>query len=130
MNYLNYYTDVLKKYAVFSGRANRAEYWYFVLINFLIGLVISFVEGLINTGDILGMIYSLAVLLPSLGVAIRRLHDVGKSGWWLLIALIPIAGIIWLIVLLATDSTAGDNKYGPNVKGSAPTPTPPAPVAK
>lgn len=115
---MNYYLSVLKKYAVFSGRSQRAEYWYFVLFN----LIISIVLGIISTvvGDdsgILGMLYSLALLIPGIAVGVRRLHDIGKSGWMLLIGLIPLIGGIWLIVLLATDSKPGNNKYGPNPKG-------------
>lgn len=125
---MNYYTDVLKKYAVFTGRATRKEYWMFFLIN----LVISIVLGLIER-NVLGMqsapissLYSLAVLLPSIGVGIRRLHDTNRSGWWLLIALVPLVGAIVLIVFLATDSLPGENQYGPNPKGMASTPMAPA----
>jgi len=114
---MNYYLAVLKKYAVFNGRAQRAEYWYFVLFNFIIGFVLSLLGGLLGHGlNYLGNIYSLAVLVPGSAVAIRRLHDIGKSGWWLLLGLIPIIGWIWLIVLAATDSEANDNQYGPNPK--------------
>ncbi|MFA6322030.1 MAG: DUF805 domain-containing protein [Candidatus Buchananbacteria bacterium] len=118
---MNYYTSVLKKYATFTGRAQRAEYWYFVLFN----IIISLAAGIISTviGDdynTIGFLYSLAVLIPSLAVAVRRLHDVGKSGWMLLICLIPIVGAIWLLVLMIIDSNPGENKYGPNPKGIAP----------
>lgn len=115
---MNYYLAVLKKYAVFSGRSRRAEYWYFCLFHFLIYIAISFVN--ISLGikiNFLGLVYSLAGFLPAIGVLIRRLHDVGKSGWMYFIVLIPFVGPIWLIVLLATDSDRGDNKYGPNPKG-------------
>ena len=119
---MNYYIAVLKKYAVFSGRATRAEYWYFVLFN-IIAIVVLSVADIILTGvtekniGFLNIIYSLAVLIPSLAVAIRRLHDIGKSGWWLLVSLIPLIGSIWLLILMVTDSAAGDNQYGPNPKG-------------
>lgn len=123
---MNWYLDVIKKYAVFSGRARRKEYWMFVLINFVIIMVL---EGLFifptlmsgsgefpTFGYILVMLYALAIFLPALGVMVRRLHDVGKSGWWYFIALIPFIGGIWLLVLLIGDSQPGTNKYGPNPK--------------
>jgi len=114
---MNYYLKVLKKYAVFSGRAQRAEYWYFFLFNLITGIVLGIVSGLISdTKSIIGLIYALAVLIPGLAVSIRRLHDVGKSGWMILINLIPLVGTIWYIVLMATDSNPGDNEYGPNPK--------------
>lgn len=119
---MNYYKAVLNKYAEFNGRAQRAEYWYFVLFNFLIGVGLSLVGSIIfsrNFGQALNTLYSLAVLVPSLAVGVRRLHDIGKSGWWLFLVLLPIVGPIWLLVLMATDSNPGDNQYGPNPKGVA-----------
>ena len=119
---MNYYLDVLKKYAVFTGRARRSEYWFFVLFNMIISFVLGFVDGMFGTKDpvtslgLLGGLYSLAVLIPGLAVAVRRLLDVGKSGWMILVALIPLVGWIWLIVLFATDSVQGDNEYGSNPK--------------
>lgn len=123
---MNWYLDVLRKYAVFEGRSRRAEYWYFFLYNVLFGIAAAIVDilaGTYNKGlgiGLVGVIYALAVLLPSLAVAIRRLHDTNRSGWWLLIAFIPLAGAIALIVFYAQDSDPGDNTYGPNPK-SAPT---------
>lgn len=115
---MNYYLSVLKKYAVFSGRSQRAEYWYFVLFVLIIIIVLGIISALVgDDSSILGLLYSLAVLIPGLAVIVRRLHDIGKSGWMMLIALIPLIGVIWLIVLLATDSNPGANKYGPNPKG-------------
>lgn len=115
---MNYYIAVLKKYAVFSGRAQRAEYWYFVLFNFIVSFALSFVVGLISDKlSFVSTLYSLAVLVPSLAVGVRRLHDIGKSGWWILIGLIPVVGWIIAIVWACTDSQAGDNAYGPNPKG-------------
>ncbi|MFA6918656.1 MAG: DUF805 domain-containing protein [Patescibacteria group bacterium] len=124
---MNYYVEVLKKYVVFSGRATRSEYWYFVLFNMIIMIVLSIIDMFIGTYSstsnfnmgILSGLYSLAVLLPSLAVAIRRLHDTGRTGWWLFISLIPIIGAIVLLVFMVTDSQSGDNKYGPNPKGVA-----------
>ncbi len=112
---MNYYTDVLKKYLVFSGRASRKEYWMFVLINFIISILAALIETQLHLNFISG-IYSLLVLIPSIAVAARRLHDTNRSAWWLLIGLIPIIGIIVLIVYFALDSQPGDNEYGSNPK--------------
>jgi uncharacterized membrane protein YhaH (DUF805 family) len=120
---MNWYLKVLKNYAVFSGRARRTEYWMFVLFNIIFCIVASILDRILGTtiqGAILGgavyYLYCLAVLIPGLAVAVRRLHDIGKSGWFLLIALIPIVGAIWLLVLLCTDGNAIENKYGANPK--------------
>ena len=117
-----WYLEVLKKYAVFTGRARRQEYWFFVLFNFIVAIVAMILDNLLGLamkevgyGPIY-MLYTLAVLLPSLAVAIRRLHDIGKSGWFFFIVFIPIAGPVWLLVLMCTDSTPGANQYGPNPK--------------
>jgi len=114
---MQWYLDVLKKYAVFSGRARRQEYWMFALFNIVISIVLSIIGSVLDLG-ILSIIYSLAVLLPSLGVSVRRLHDTGKSGWWILIALIPLAGVIILIVFLATEGKREPNAYGPDPKAA------------
>ena len=124
---MNYYLMVLKKYAVFDGRAQRAEYWYFFLFNIIISIILSILGkaiGVFNITigtvgseiNILSLLYSLAVLIPGLAVAVRRLHDVSKSGWMILISLIPLIGTIWILVLTIRDSTPGENKYGPNPK--------------
>ncbi len=104
---MNYYIRAFKKYADFEGRDNRPQYWYFYLIN----LIVYAILGVINT-DVLASLYGLVVLIPSLAIGVRRLHDIGKSGWWLLISLIPIVGWIWIIVLLATKGEDKPNKYG------------------
>lgn len=117
----NYYAAVFKKYAVFSGRARRAEYWYFYLVNVIIWFVLGVLSSTVS--NVFGMVsnlYVLVVFIPGLAVNIRRLHDIGKSGWMFLIILIPIIGWIWLLVLSVMDSQAGDNAYGPNPKGLAP----------
>ena len=121
---MNYYIDCLtKKYACFSGRARRQEYWLFVLFNFIAAFVVGFVGGILAgaTGvaafAFLGTIYNLAVLIPGLAVLARRLHDTGRSGWWFLIAIIPLIGWIVLIVFCCLDSQPGENQYGPNPKG-------------
>lgn len=112
----DYYLDAIKnKYAQFSGRARRSEYWYFVLFNFLIGIGLVMIDTFLGTA-FLNMIYSLLILIPGIAVGARRLHDIGKSGWWLLIALIPVIGIIVLIVFFVQDSQPHDNQYGVNPK--------------
>jgi len=114
---MEWYIKVWKQYADFSGRARRKEYWMFTLFN-IIFFMLSFILG-----DMLGleigviyMLYTLAVIIPSLAVCIRRLHDIGKSGWNYLIGLIPLIGGIILIVWFCTDSQAGENKWGANPK--------------
>ena len=114
---MNYWLGCIKKYAEFSGRARRKEYWMFVLFNMLIVLGIQIIEAVLGTGRMLGGLYSLAVLLPGWAVFTRRMHDIGKSGWWWLIALIPLVGSIVLLVFACKDSEPGDNAYGPNPKG-------------
>lgn len=119
---MNWYLGVLKKYAVFSGRAQRAEYWYFILFNVIVSIVLTILDAVFGTlshsgTGLLSGIYTLVVIVPSLAVAARRLHDIGKSGWWQLIVLIPLVGAILLIVWFATDSKE-DNQYGVNPKGT------------
>jgi uncharacterized membrane protein YhaH (DUF805 family) len=122
---------VLTKYAVFTGRARRSEFWWFTLFLFLIQIATSIIDAAAGTtvgGDgftgtgIITSIVSLALLLPSLGVIVRRLHDTGRSGWWVLIGLIPLIGSIILIVFAVQDSQPGDNAHGPNPKGLGTTP--------
>lgn len=116
---MKWYFKVLKNYVNFSGRATRTEYWMFVLINLLITLAIILMDlllfpSMVEDGmGILGMLYALAVLLPYIAVTVRRLHDIGKSGWWYLLALVPIAGIVLLIFTLL--ESAPDNQYGEKV---------------
>tara|TARA_B100000780_G_scaffold93765_1_gene65217 strand:- start:116 stop:487 length:372 start_codon:yes stop_codon:yes gene_type:complete len=119
---MNWYLKALNQYADFNGRARRKEYWMFFLFNMVFATVASLIDiaaGTANLDSGSGVfqgIYSLAVLIPGLAVGVRRLHDVGKSGWMLLIALIPIIGAIWLLVLMVTDSKEGTNKWGENPK--------------
>jgi len=110
------YLAVLKKYADFSGRASRSEYWMFVLYNFLISIVLGIVDGtLSNNGSagFLGLVFSFAIMLPTLAVSIRRLHDIGKSGWTLLVSLIPLIGWLWLLLLYIKAGDPVENEYGP-----------------
>ena len=103
---MNYYITVLKKYAVFSGRASRAEYWYFFLVHILISILLGVVEALTESVGIIVNIYALALFLPSLAAGVRRMHDVGKSGWYILIP-------IYSLILLATKGEETTNEYGP-----------------
>lgn len=113
---MNWYLDVLKKYAVFTGRARRKEFWMFSFIVFAIDVVLMVIDGVIGTGGILYMIHVLATLVPSIAVAVRRLHDIGKNGWWVLISLVPLVGAIVLLVFLCKDSQPESNEYGANPK--------------
>lgn len=106
-------TVVMKRYAQFDGRAGRAEFWWFALANFIIGVVLSILGQVTILFTIIYAIYSIALLIPSLAVTVRRLHDTNRSGWWVLIALIPFVGVIVLIVFLAMEGDGGSNTYGP-----------------
>ena len=112
---MNYYFEVLKKYAVFNGRARRSEYWYFVLFNVIASILFAIVDYSIGTMDIdsgrgiLGTIYSLGVIIPSIAVSVRRMHDVGKSGWFILIP-------IYNLILAITEGEREENQYGPDPK--------------
>lgn len=118
---MNWYFEVLKKYAVFRGRARRMEYWMFFLINTIIALGFCMVEGVVGIATksdqgILTMLYILSIMLPGIAVGVRRLHDIGRSGWWLLISVVPIIGGIILLVYMIQDSQPSGNQYGPNPK--------------
>ena len=122
---MSWYVDALKKYAVFNGRSRRREYWVFSLCNLMVFVVFVVIQGLrLGMAAELAMavietLFFLAVLIPALAVAVRRLHDTGRSGWWLLIGFVPIVGLVVLIVFLVLDSQTGENRYGPNPKGIA-----------
>ena len=106
---LHWYTDVVaKKYATFDGRAGRQEFWMFFLANIIVNFVINIVEGIIGTGGVISGLYSLAVLVPQIALGTRRLHDIGKSGWWQLAALVPVLGWLALLFFYVQGSQAGD----------------------
>ena len=115
---MNWYLEVLKKYAVFSGRARRKEYWMFTLFSFIISCALVFVEGLAGSPGVVTFLYNLAVLIPGIAVSVRRLHDTNRSGWWVLIALIPLIGNIVLLVFTVQDSQPNENQYGSNPKAA------------
>lgn len=119
---MNWFLKALKQYADFNGRARRKEYWMFVLFNMIFAIVAMILDNVIGIaiggigyGPIYGL-YTLGVLIPGLAVTVRRLHDVGKSGWMLLISLVPLVGAIWFFVLMVTDGDSVENKYGQNPK--------------
>jgi uncharacterized membrane protein YhaH (DUF805 family) len=116
---MNWYIEVLKKYAVFDGRARRTEFWMFTLISTIIIVVLQVLMFKVSALAALLGIYSLAVLVPSIAVGVRRLHDTDRSGWWILIGLVPFVGGIILIVLMCLEGTPGDNKFGSNPKALA-----------
>jgi uncharacterized membrane protein YhaH (DUF805 family) len=119
---MNWYLEVLKKYVVFEGRARRKEYWFFILFNVLISTALGFIDwltGNINpeTGiGILSGIYALGVMLPGMAVSVRRLHDTGRSGWWLLITFLPVIGAILFFYFMVLDGNPERNEYGPSPK--------------
>ena len=119
---MNWYLKVLKQYADFNGRARRKEYWMFFLFNMIFAFLAAIIDNVVGTASpelgygIFYGIYALALFIPGLAVGVRRLHDVGKSGWMFLIALIPLIGAILLLVLMVTDSEQESNKWGENPK--------------
>ncbi len=112
---MKWFLKCLKQYADFKGRARRTEYWMFVLFCGLAGFVAGLLDSLLGI-QVFTYLLSLAILVPSLAVAVRRLHDIGKSGWYYFLCLIPLIGTIWLIVLFCKDSQPGTNEWGPNPK--------------
>jgi uncharacterized membrane protein YhaH (DUF805 family) len=122
---MDWYLMVWQKFAQFTGRSRRKEYWMFTLFNIIIccvlyaGLLVGFVAGQRMIGILFGCVYAayaLAILVPGIAVSIRRLHDINKSGWWMLIALVPLVGGIVLLVLMCIEGDPGPNLYGPNPK--------------
>jgi uncharacterized membrane protein YhaH (DUF805 family) len=124
---VNWFLDpITKKYAKFDGRATRQEYWMFYLTSIIAGFVVGIVLGvlgailrspsLITVVTLLFVLYAAAIVIPSLALSVRRLHDTGRSGWWLLISFVPFGGLL-LLLFYIIDSQPGDNQYGPNPKG-------------
>lgn len=117
------YLNAWRRYVDFNGRSRRREYWFFVLFNVLISIGLGIIDGIFGLGNmemgvgLLSSLYGLAVLLPSLGYAVRRCHDIGRSGLWLLLLVIPFLGPLIILVFMLMDSEPGSNDYGPNPKG-------------
>lgn len=120
---MKWYLKALKQYADFNGRARRMEYWMFILFNAIFGIAAMILDNLLGLSfsseiryGFIYLIYTLATIIPGIAVAVRRLHDVDKSGWFYFIVLIPIVGAIWLLILFFTEGTPGRNQYGVNPK--------------
>lgn len=122
---MHWLIDPFKKYVVWAGRATRSEYWYFSLFTFLITIGLAIIDTGLGTVDettgqgVLGALWSLFILLPSLAVFVRRLHDTGRSGWWFWILLVPLIGVIVILVFMCIDSQNEENQYGANPKQDA-----------
>ncbi len=111
-----WYVKPFEKFIEFSGRSRRKEFWTFVLVNLGISIVLNALDGVIGLFGIIATLFSLAILIPSIAVGVRRLHDTGRTGWWLLLGFIPLIGLIVLIYFYVQDSEPGSNQYGPNPK--------------
>ncbi|MFQ6370893.1 DUF805 domain-containing protein [Shewanella sp. YIC-542] len=112
---MNYFLDPIRRYADFTGRARRKEYWMFILFYLIFSIIVSGIDYLMGTQWV-GMLYSLALLLPSIALAARRLHDTDRSGWWQLLGFIPVLGWIVLLVFYCLDGTPSENRFGSNPK--------------
>lgn len=116
---MDYFLAALKKYATFSGRARRKEYWFFFLFVLIISVVLNVAEAMLGTGGIIAGLFGLGMLVPNVAVTIRRLHDTDRSGWWILINLVPVIGWIVSLVFMCMAGTVGDNRFGPDPKAGA-----------
>ena len=122
---MNWYLDAWKNYFTFTGRSRRKAYWVFFVFNVIATILANLIDNVLGLAgqSVYGpvsMLYALAVFLPGLALAVRRLHDTGRSGWWMLLGFIPLIGWIVLLIFFVTDSQPGSNPYGPNPK-DAPT---------
>ena len=119
MGFFDWYVSCIKDHYVdFEGRARRTEYWMYQLVNVLVVIVVGLIARMLHL-EVLSSLYSLAVLLPTLAVTPRRLHDTDRSAWWILIGLVPVIGWIWLIVLMVLEGNQGSNQYGADPKQAA-----------
>lgn len=117
MSFTEAIQSCFSNYANFNGRARRSEYWYFILFSFIVNVILVLLGRASNVFSYLGSIVTLAMFIPNLAVSIRRLHDIGRSGWYYLISFIPLVGTIIMIVWFCQDSVPGTNMYGMNPKG-------------
>lgn len=113
---MEHFLSVVKQYANFNGRARRQEFWMYYLFYIIFYIGVAIIDNVLGLG-FLTLIYMLALFVPTISVAARRLHDTGRTGWWQLIGIIPLIGVIVLIIFWVQDSHAGENQYGPNPKG-------------
>ncbi len=104
-----------EKYATFNGRAARPEFWWFALFLVLANIVLGLADGAVFPGDtrLLGPLFTLATIVPTIAVSVRRLHDIGKTGWWVLLHLIPVIGFLVMLYFYVQRSEDGPNEYGP-----------------
>ncbi|MDR2789751.1 MAG: DUF805 domain-containing protein [Campylobacteraceae bacterium] len=121
-SFFGYFVDAVKNHYVdFNGRARRKAFGFFTLVDIIISIILAIIDNIVFVNIIgiplLGAIFILAILLPSIAISVRRLHDIGQSGWFALLWLVPIVDLVLLIVLLAADGERGENKYGANPKG-------------
>lgn len=122
---MNWVKTVFRKYATFQGRAQRAEYWYFVLFYVVVYTVLGFLDGSLSrpadepSWGLLSGVFALATLVPSIAVSVRRLHDTNRSGWWMLVMFVPLIGQLVMLIFMVLDGTPGDNRFGPNPKQQA-----------
>ena len=118
---MSWYLKVWKNYANFTGRARRTEYWMFTLINAIIYIIVGGLGAIMDSTFLIMLygVYGLAIIVPSLAVLVRRLHDTGRSGWWFFISFVPFVGAIILLVFTCLDSQMENNEYGSNPKLSA-----------
>ncbi len=114
MDFVAAVTKALQDYVVFSGRSVRSEYWWFALFNILALTAVSLLGALLHDHGVLYTLGSLALFLPALALAVRRLHDLDRSGWWLLVGFVPIIGTILMLVWFCTRGTTGPNRFGPD----------------
>jgi uncharacterized membrane protein YhaH (DUF805 family) len=115
MNFIDAVRSVLTQPVRFTGRSRRAEFWWFALFEFLVVVIASLIDVLLHS-PVLVVVVGVIMLLPALAVSVRRLHDTGRSGWWVLVELLPFVGLIWLFALCAEDSERGENRYGMSPK--------------
>ena len=121
---MEWYVKVLRQYADFEGRARRKEFWMFQLFHLIILFTLAMIGGVfaaaeLGVGMIAYVIYALGTIIPSLALSVRRMHDLDKSGWMLLVGIIPLIGPIWLLILYMTEGTQGENAYGPDPKAAS-----------
>ena len=108
---MNYYIDALRNYVNFSGRATRTQFWMFVLVNFIVGFVLNIILFVVPALAFIGQLYNLLMLLPSLAINARRLHDTGRSGWWQLLVLVPVVGWLIMLIFYVQPSMPGANRF-------------------